>query len=407
MTGSVLVLVEPGAHRMGGHRHRTLTALARAHGNALVIAPYGVTAETSAALKEAGAHVTDPIRALPAVLAAAGTGASSLAAVGMRAFASHRWPTAVRRLPHQVTLLARCLVEAACIRTAHRLTGDTATVVVLTASEALHGVAGLLGGPHTRFVHELVTTEDSPLRLIGRLARRGERRVAVLTPTGAVRDDLAAHFPRLTYQVRPFAVADPCDRLTDTERQQARNAFGIPTGDVSVSLVGGWWPHKAIDLIETALSSLDVPLHLLVTGAPLDNQTLDRWSALPLVRLHTVPGPAAEDQIRAVYAAADATLVARRPGVRKESGLVTDAVRLGVPLLVSDHDPDLTATLAGQGWARIFPAGDPDALAAVLRDLVRAPLPRPDTLSAVRLCLPTAAEQTAFLTRTEPKDPYR
>lgn len=36
------------------------------------------------------------------------------------------------------------------------------------------------------------------------------------------------------------------------------------------------------------------------------------------------------------------------PGVGKESGLVTGTVRHGVPLIVSDHDPDLTALLTGQ-----------------------------------------------------------
>ncbi|MET8947226.1 hypothetical protein ABZX30_27645 [Streptomyces sp. NPDC004542] len=31
MTAPALVLVEPGAHRLGGHRHRTLTALWPSH----------------------------------------------------------------------------------------------------------------------------------------------------------------------------------------------------------------------------------------------------------------------------------------------------------------------------------------------------------------------------------------
>ncbi|MFD7060575.1 hypothetical protein [Streptomyces sp. NPDC059906] len=76
-------------------------------------------------------------------------------------------------------------------------------VVVLSASEALHGLAGLLGGPHTRFVHEVVTTEDAALRLLGRLVRPGERRVQVLAPTEAVRTDLAGRFAELRVQVRP------------------------------------------------------------------------------------------------------------------------------------------------------------------------------------------------------------
>ncbi|MFF6786841.1 glycosyltransferase [Streptomyces sp. NPDC012510] len=404
MTGHGLVLVEPGAHRPGGHRHRTLTALATAHDHTVVVAPYGVAAETRAALSATGSHITGTAGAVPAVLAAAGVVAAALAVAGQRAFASRRWPAAVRRLPHQVTLVSRCLAEAACVRTGHRLAGPAATVVVLSASEALHGAAGLLGGRHTRFVHELVTAEDAVLRVVGRLARRGERRVLALAPTDAVRDDLAVRFPHLPVMVRPFAVADPGDRLTDTERRQARRSFGIPGAEPTVCLVGGWWPYKDLDVVGAALAQLDVPLHLLVAGAPLDHDRLQTWAALPYVRLHMLPGPVPEAAVRAVYAASDAVLVARRPGVGKESGLVVDAVRLGIPLIVSDHAPALAKALAGQGWARTFPPGDSAALAAVLRDLAWAPLPRPGATTAAELGVPTAAEQTAFL--TSPKESY-
>ncbi|MFC8520437.1 hypothetical protein, partial [Streptomyces sp. NPDC057257] len=314
-------------------------------------------------------------------------------------------PTAARRFPHQLTLVARCLTEAACIRTGRHVAGGTAAVVLFSASEALHGAAALLGGVHTRFVHELVTTEDAVLRLAGRLARRGERRARVLAPTDAVRDDLAARFPRLPLQVRPFAVADERDRLTDAERHQARRAFGIPAIEAAVCLVGGWWPYKDTGVIDAALARLDAPLHLLIAGTPLDHTVLHQWGALPQLRLHTVPGSASEAQIRAIYAACDATLVARRPGVGKESGLVIDAVRLGVPLIVSDHDPHLTKTLAGQDWVRLFPPGDGAALADLLRDLAWTPLPRPAPHTAAELGVPTAAEQIAFLTELKEPQP--
>ncbi|WP_406482541.1 hypothetical protein [Streptomyces sp. NBC_01615] len=401
---AALVLVEPGAHRPGGHRDHTLTALATAHGNAVVVAPYGIADGTRTALETAGARLTGPTGMLPAVLAAAGTYTAMLATAGQRALASGRWPRPLRRLPHQATLLARCLVEAACVRTGHRLTGGTASVVVLSASEALHGVAGLLGGPHLRFVHELVTTEDAPLRTLGRLARPGERRVVVLAPTGAVRDALAARFPHLPLQVRPFAVADPDDRLTDTERRRAREDFGIPAADAAVCLVGGWWPYKDLDVVDAALARLDVPLHVLVVGGPLDDDRLRAWGNLPYVRLHVRPGPVPEAGVRKVYAASDAGLVARRSGVAKESGLVVDAVRLGVSLIVSGHDPALTKALAGQDWVRLFPTGDGAALADVLRDLAWCPLPRPAAGAAADLDVPTAAEQTAFL--ADLKEPY-
>ncbi|MFF7411528.1 glycosyltransferase [Streptomyces lydicus] len=118
------------------------------------------------------------------------------------------------------------------------------------------------------------------------------------------------------------------------------------------------------------------------------------------LRLHTVPGPVAESVLRLVYGAADAALVARHPGVGKESGLVMDAASLGVPLIVSDHDPVLTARLRGQPWVLTFPAGDPDALAEALHTVVRQPPERPGPQAPGLLGMHTADEQADVLTRS-------
>ncbi|MDX3388322.1 hypothetical protein PV682_43850 [Streptomyces niveiscabiei] len=380
MSGPLLVLVEPHAHRIGGHHQHALAALASAYDNVLVVAPYGST----------DAAVT-PVGLLMAVARAA----RRLAGAGKWLFASRRWPTWLRRLPHQVTLLSRCLAEAACVRTAHSA-ADGAMVVVLSASEALHSAAGLLGGPHVRFVHEVVTAEGAFVQAVGTLTASGRNRVLLLAPTCSVRDELAARFPHLRILTRPFALADPAERITATERQRARDAFGIPESEPAVCLVGGWWPYKDIDVVDAALVRLGCPLHVIVAGAPLDSAILRRWRSLPHVRLHVVGVP---ESVRSVYAAADAAVVARHPGVGKESGLVADAVRFGVPLLLSDHDPALTDRLSGQDWTRTFPAGDAGRLAALLHDLARTPLPRPAPDTARRIGVPSAAGQAAFLLR--------
>lgn len=398
MTGCPLVLIEPYAHRLGGHHQRTLVALAQARPGSLVIAPHGITGEAITALREAGARlVTAPAGRQAGVLLVASRLAAWLSATGRRLFRSRRWP---RRLPHQVTLIARCLAEAAALRCARRLEPAAEAVVILTASEALHGAAALLGGqPHLRFVHEAVTAEDAAVRLLGRLARRGERRVIALYPTQAVGDQFATVFPNVPAVVRAFAVDDGY-RLADAERDGGRAAFGIPAAEAVVCLVGGWWPYKDITTIDAALSQLKEPLHLVVTGAPLDDALLERWRALPDLRLHTVPGPVAESVLRLVYGASDAALVARQPGVGKESGLVTDPVRLGVPLVVSDHDPELTARLHGLPWALTFPVGDPDGLADALHTVVRQPPEHPGPETPGLLGMPSAAEQADFLART-------
>lgn len=399
MTDAPLVLIEPHTHQLRGPRRHTLTALAAARPGSLVIAPYG--AADLGALRKAQARViTESAGPSAASLLAIAQAASYVSAVGRQALTSRRWPSRLRRLPDQVALLARCLTEAACLRTVRHLVRDPGAVVVLSASEALHGAAALLGGrAHVRFVHDMVATEDATLRFLGRLARRGERRVMALYPTTAVRDLVTSAFPRLPGEVRNFAVDDG-KRLTDAEREAGRAAFDIPDAAPALCLVDGWGPYEDIDTISAALDGVRQPLHLVVCGAPPREETLARWRDLPGLRVHAVPGSVGEYVLRLVYGAADAALVAQRPGAVKETGPAMDAVRLGVPLLVSDHDPDLSARLADRPWAWLFPSGDPAALRAVLDRLAEGPPARPGDEAQVDLGMATADNQADFLTRT-------
>ncbi|WNI31277.1 glycosyltransferase [Streptomyces sp. ITFR-6] len=400
MTGP-LVLIEPYANRLGGHHQRTLVALAQARPSSLVISPHGIATEAVRALREADARlVTAPVGPAATVLGAVSRLASGLSSAGQRVFRSRRWPGGLRRVPHQITLIARCLTEASALRSARRLESGADAVVILTASEALHGAAALLGGqPHLRFVHEAVTAEDTVVRLLGRLARRGEQQVVAVYPTQAVGDQFATAFADLPAVVGAFAVDDG-RRLNDAERDGGRAAFDIPVSEAVVCLVGGWRPYKDVTVVDAALDRLKEPLHLVVTGSPLDEAVLERWRSLPDLRVHIVPGPVSDAVLRLVYAAADAALVTRRPGTGKESGLVMDAARLGIPLIVSEHDGALTTRLHGQPWALTFSAGDPDALADALHTVIRQPPPLPGPAAPGLLGMRSAAEQADFLTRT-------
>ncbi|MFK8846224.1 glycosyltransferase [Streptomyces sp. Ac-502] len=400
MTGP-LVLIEPYANRQGGHHQHALTALAGARPGSLVIATPGIASESVRALHEADARlVTAPAGAVATALGAVSRLAAGLSTAGQRVFGSRRWPRRLRRVPHQITLIARCLAEASALRSARRLESGADAVVILTASEALHGASALLGGqPHLRFVHEAVTTEDAVVRLLGRLARRGEQQVIAVYPTQAVGDQFAAAFADLPAVVGAFAVDDG-RRLSDAEREGGRAAFDIPASEAVVCMVGGWWPYKDIAVVDAALDRLKEPLHLVVTGSPLDEAVLERWRSLPGLRVHTVPGPVSETVLRLVYAAADAALVSRCPGTGKESGLVMDAARLGVPLVVSEHDGALTTRLDGQSWALTFPAGDPNALADALHTVIRQPPDYPGLEAPGLLGMRSASEQADFLTHT-------
>jgi hypothetical protein len=226
MTGP-LVLIEPNAHQPSGHHHGLLIALARAHDGVVVIAPKGITAETRSALADAGTPVIErPSGPGAALLHAAAEATWVASRLALAVFDSRRWPVALRRMPHQITALARCLTESAAVRTARREVG-AAPVVVLSAGDTLHASVGLLGGRHARFVHEINTTEDAPLRLTGRLTVRGKSRVTVLAPTDQVRAEISRLFPGLRCETRAFAVA------------AARATWGPKTGPCAWSAAGG------------------------------------------------------------------------------------------------------------------------------------------------------------------------
>lgn len=90
---------------------------------------------------------------------------------------------------------------------------------MLTAAEGLHALAAALSQVgHLRFVHEVDTTEDGLLRLIGAAVRRRSPAVVALCPTPAVQAEVSARFPHLDTRLVPFALADADAYIPDVER---------------------------------------------------------------------------------------------------------------------------------------------------------------------------------------------
>jgi hypothetical protein len=398
-----LALIEPTAG-VGGHWQQAAMRLcqqATAAGmRCVVVASGAVPDAVGRQLHAAGADlVRRPVASAGWLLATAAATIATVAA-GARRLARHR------RWPHQLAALGRALAEAAALRTAAATAPAPRVLVVLSASGVLHGLtAALSGQAHLRVVHETPTVEDRILRLLARLAHHGEQQVALVCPTDTVRQQLAARYPRPATLVWPFALADAEPRLSEAERAAARAAFDLAPDDLALALVGGWWPHKDIATLVAAVAGLDRPVSVLVAGHPLDPDLLAALAAAVRGRLVVHAGAVPRSVVRCVYAAADATVVARHRGVGKESGLVANAAVLGAPLLVSDHDPTLTARLSGLPWVRLFPAGDPGALAAAITGLAERPPPRPGPTAATDLGLPAAAATLAAYTTWSTKLP--
>ncbi|MFG1921073.1 hypothetical protein [Cryptosporangium sp. NPDC048952] len=390
-----LVLIEPHAHRAGGHWRHALPALAGSGVPVVAVVLNGISPGNRTALFAAGATVTThpPARCTSGwALLAAGRAVDRCARILLAATRRNpRWPVRLRRFPHQITMVSRCLVEAASLRTG-RMLAPAAPQIVLTASETLHSLAAAWGNAaHVRIVHELYTTEDFLLRALGATVRRHRDRVALLCPTPGVRDAFITAFPGMTSMVMPFALTAPTDYMSDNERRAARAAL---PGETPVAvLIGGWWPHKDPATVIDAFRKTDRPWQVIVAGTPVDPTLLAHWDHMTHLTVTVHARDVESDELRRLYAAADVTIVSRVRGATatKESGLLMDAVRYGVPVLISDHDPALTSRLRAEPWVRIFGTGDSGDLAGALRSVADAPLPRPQPGDAARLGLSTPA----------------
>ena len=187
--------------------------------------------------------------------------------------------------------------------------------------------------------------------------------------------------------------------IGEEERRPARLELGIADTEFVVAMVGGWWPYRDMKTVKQALELLRRPVTLVVCGIPVRPSELEPAIACGGGRVVNLAGSVAESELRRIYAASDGALVTRTPGWPEEIGTVFDAARYGVPLIVSDHDQDLSHRLRGEPWVWLFRAGDPQDLAGTLDDFAERPPPRPDKAAAARLGLTSATETIAAFCR--------
>ena len=396
-----LVLVEPHAHMLGGHWSDNLVLLAEAardRGKPVTVGSVnGIFPDTRAALERVGATtVCEAERDAAAGLY------GSLARLLERCFELTHWVRPNSRWPYQLILLSRCFAEAASLRMALSTLDDESspTIVVFSASDTLAGAAAALSrAAHIRIVHEILYSWEGPLlRLIEHACRRARRGVLVVCTTPAVESAVKKRYPDLRSVVQPFAIVDPEIYISEDERSVARRSLGLLPDELVGAFVGGWWPTKDVRTVERALSLTREPVGILIAGSPVDEATVQRIRHATKGRVIVLARQLLLRELRQVYAASNFTIVSRFQGEQKESGLVMDGARYGVPLVVSDHDPVLSERLSEQEWVRFFRAGDAAALARVLDDLVELPPVRPSPAVAARLGMLTGG---AVLDRLE------
>ena len=394
--------MEPQADQRGGHHAQFLPLLAAAAARtghpSVLVAPSGIDSELRAALASQGTVlVSGPQRRLS--LGTAMLACARALDAGYRML-QPRFPR--RQLPYQLQLFGRSLLEAGSLRIGRAALGDQRplTAVVLTANLTLHGLAGALARqPHVRYLHDISRHESRAIRAVEWLTRGSLRHTRFFCPTSAVRDALLREYPGARAVVQPYALRDPAARIAPERREQAPRQLGLPATDQPVgSLVGGWWMVKDFATVAEALALASRPFTLLVAGYRIDAGALDRITAAHRGELVVLDRALSSSELSLVYAASDFTIVSRKP-VGKESGVALDAAQRGVPIVVSDHDGELTRKLDGQPWARLFRNGDPDSLARALDAACAEPMPRPPEHAAARLGMIDAEQMLAAFDR--------
>jgi glycosyltransferase involved in cell wall biosynthesis len=281
--------------------------------------------------------------------------------------------TFAQRQASQGDLFTRAF--AACARAgvdvAHVLYLDGATYALLRADvpRKLAVVATLHWYPflgwNTRGPREALKGLLTMTGLWG-LARRG---VNVVVHSARAEAALRRAGVRSVHTIDYPSVADQ-SRVSPGDRERMRAYLGVPREARLLLCFGGTRHDKGVDLAIAALAGTAPDIHLLVAGL---EQDFDRDTLLALAQRHGVSKrlllqlghvPAAD--VAPIFAAADALLLPYRPVFTGQSGPLTIAGALGVPVIAADV-PVLAETVAAYEIGGTFEAGNVTALQTVLR----------------------------------------
>jgi glycosyltransferase involved in cell wall biosynthesis len=207
------------------------------------------------------------------------------------------------------------------------------------------------------------TSATLPLKLYEGLARvvgNATRGVAAVSSSLAERLRLWIHAAKVHHIPNGIAAPPP---LSDGERAQAREAYGLGEGPV-VAIIGRLSPEKGHALLFRALRTLPHPPTVLMAGTgPLEASLREQARGLDVRFLGFLPDP------RRVYAACDLVVM---PSATEGLPLVAlEAMSLGCPVVASSVGELPVLLSAGAG--HLVPPGDEAALASALRRCLESP----------------------------------
>ncbi len=235
-------------------------------------------------------------------------------------------------------------------------------------------VAAETGARHVLEVNALLTAEESAWRGLHLAALAGQREAAVL---GAA-DLRVAVSDEVRRAITPYAGGGPSITVpngvdtdlfaTRPDRQQARAAFGLPTGDVLLGFTGSLRPWHGLDIAVAALAELPDWVGLVVAGdGPVREQLEQQAAALGVDHRVRWLGALAHERVPQMLAACDLALAPypRLPNFGFSPLKLYEYLAAGVPVVASDIGQIRRALEDGR-WGRLVPPGDASALASAV-----------------------------------------
>lgn len=209
----------------------------------------------------------------------------------------------------------------------------------------------------------------------------------VLTVSDFAADEIheVHRVPRGRIRVALEAPSDAFHRATDSEVAAARAEAAIPDGASWFTYVGGFSPHKRLDVVlrahaAIAAESPDAPPHLVLAGRRTGDVFLSNGDTLEAlaISLGTTElihwtGYLSDDSLRALHTGALATLL---PSESEGFGLpAVEAAACGTPVIATRRSP-LPRLLADGGF--FVEPGDVESVSAAMRLLYADPSLRRD-----------------------------
>ncbi len=263
---------------------------------------------------------------------------------------------------HRIADALRTLGLVRAARSRCREAGDPMPDVMVVSI----GIDPLVGSALAKRGRWLFYEFGGPSRALQRFAKRASRsearrrstggRARIATPNADDSGRWAEVAPFLDPITLPIAGVRPGDRVPD-----ARRRLGLSERDKVALVFGAAHSDKDIDLVARVFA--DLRDWLVVVAGRVSEGYRQRTGAREAI----VIGGYVDNSMRdVVYSAADLVVLSFKPNYQRNSGVLTDAISMGVPVVCSDGS-NAADVVREYKLGVVFESGNPDSLERAIK----------------------------------------